>query len=68
MPDHEEEQFFEVTFVGDIDGPVGMDRGIWLHFDTVKGRIKLKLSHKEAGELKQKLANEVTIEDWHIPP
>jgi hypothetical protein len=65
---HEEPIFYHVTGVEDIEGPVGMDRGIWLNFDTVKGKITLKLSHMEAGELKHKLENEVSIDEWRLPP
>ena len=68
MTEHEGSTFYKVTEVGNVDGPVGLDRGIWLHFDTVKGKITLKLSHEKAGELKNKLERETTIDEWRLPP
>jgi hypothetical protein len=38
-----------------------MDIGIWLHFDTDQGKVKLKLSHEDAAELKRKLEQEKSI-------
>ena len=39
---------FHVTDVGSIDGPVGMDIGVWLNFDADQGKIKVKLSHADS--------------------
>jgi hypothetical protein len=61
MTKKDERIFYQVDTVGDVDGPVGMDIGIWLHFDTDQGEVTLKLSHSDAAELKEKLENEKSI-------
>ena len=55
------EDYFDVTGVGNVDGPVGMDLGMWLHFETEKGKLKLKLSHEDAVDLFQKIQKEPSI-------
>lgn len=54
-------QYFHVNEVGSVDGPVGMDIGIWLNFDTDQGKIRLKLSHDDAAALQKKLKAEKSI-------
>ena len=55
------EDYFHVKGVGSVDGPVGMDLGMWLHFETEKGKLKLKLSHEDAVDLFQKIQKEPSI-------
>ena len=52
---------YEVKAIRGIDGPVGMDVGMWLRFDTEQGEVRLKLSHEDALELKQALEREHSI-------
>ncbi|HEX9875662.1 MAG TPA: hypothetical protein VGC50_03290 [Gammaproteobacteria bacterium] len=61
MTDKNKQAYYHVTAVGSVEGPVGMDIGIWLHFDTDQGKVKLKLSHEDAAELKRKLEQEKSI-------
>ena len=54
-------QYFQVNKVGPVKGPVGMDVGLWLHFDTDQGELTLKLSHQDAIALENKLQEEDSI-------
>lgn len=53
---------YQVRSLEGIDGPVGMDVGIWLRFDTDEGDVRLKLSHEDALALKQALHREHSIQ------
>ncbi len=61
MDEQKGAKYFQVNTVGPVDGPVGMDIGIWLNFDTDQGKIRLKLSHKDAAELQKKLKAEKSL-------
>lgn len=61
MAEKEGVKYYHVTDVGPIDGPVGMDIGIWLNFETDQGKITLKLSHEDAGRLQQELKQEKSL-------
>jgi hypothetical protein len=61
MSDERAPKYFQVNSVGNIHGPVGMDVGIWLTFDTDEGELRFKLSHEDAAELEQKLKEEDSI-------
>jgi hypothetical protein len=61
MTNKSKQAYYHVKNVGNVDGPVGMDIGVWLHFDTDQGKVTLKLSHEDAAELKQKLEQEKSI-------
>ena len=61
MSDETTAQFFKVNNIVGIHGPVGMDVGIWLEFDTDQGNLRLKLSHENAAELEEKLKEEDSI-------
>ena len=54
-------KYFHVNEVGPVKGPVGMDVGIWLQFDTDQGALTLKLSHEDAIELEDKLKEEDSL-------
>jgi hypothetical protein len=53
--------FYEVKKVGAVEGPVGMDIGIWLHFETDRGNVTLKLFHEDAAILRAKLDREASL-------
>jgi hypothetical protein len=57
----QKEAYFRAEGVGNVDGPVGMDLGIWLHFDTDQGKLRLKLSHEDAIDLYEKLRKEPSV-------
>lgn len=61
MVEKESRKYYRVTEVGPVDGPVGMDIGIWLNFETDQGKIRVKLSHEEAIELQRKLKQEKSL-------
>lgn len=54
-------KYFLVNKVGAVQGPVGMDVGIWLRFDTDQGELSLKLSHEDAIKLENGLKEEDSI-------
>lgn len=54
-------KFFQVSSVGAVQGPVGMDVGIWLQFDTDQGELRLKLSHEDAIKLEDMLNEEDSV-------
>jgi hypothetical protein len=61
MSEQGEATYFHVDEVGPVDGPVGMDIGIWLNFETDQGRIRLKLSHDDAAKLRNALKQEESL-------
>ena len=61
MADAKEPVYYEVNRVGAIEGPVGMDRGVWLHFETDRGKVTLKLFHEDAAMLRDQLDREASI-------
>ena len=62
MAEKEKSKHYSVQSISGVDGPVGMDLGIWLRFATDEGEISLKLSHQDALALKQALRREKSIE------
>ena len=62
MATESEPKRYEVKAVVGVDGPVGMDTGIWLHLDTEEGEVKLKLAHSDALALKHALDGERSLE------
>jgi hypothetical protein len=57
--------YYQVKKVGPVEGPVGMDIGVWLHFETDRGKVTLKLSHEDAAVLQGRLDQEPSIRRGH---
>jgi hypothetical protein len=61
MAEKEGVKYYHVTEVGPVDGPVGMDIGVWLNFETDQGKITLKLAHEDAELLQKELKQEKSL-------